>query len=236
MSMQHDVPVRSPQNVFTLDYFESIIARAKSAGYSFQTLKAFWNDGCPPEGRFVLRHDLDANSTTLRGVLEREKRQCVPSSIFVRVTTNTYNPFDFRTYPILAAAIEAGHEVGLHSNFVEFGEFHKLDPLHVLESELRALRAFFGQIDSIACHRDLNFSYNSLPWLEENWEVVHRLLDLRYQAYDPKIMNSIIYVNETAEQRLGWRSWTPESAIATNRSICLSTHPHWWFDRNPFEI
>ena len=49
-------------NCFTLDYYEGILGLAKAAGYQFQTLQAFWHDGCPPRGRFVLRHDLDAQA------------------------------------------------------------------------------------------------------------------------------------------------------------------------------
>lgn len=228
-------PADASVNCFTLDYYENILRLAKEAGYKFQTLQAFWHDGCPARGRFVLRHDLDANPVTLRGVLARERAQGVLSTVFVRVTTNTYNPFDYRTYPILVGARDAGHELGLHSNFVEFGMFHGLDPFAVLGAELDALRAFFGHVNSLACHRDLNYAYNSLPWLERNWDEVRRRFDMDYQAYDTRIMDSIIYVNETAEQKLGWRSWTPEAAITTGRSVCMSTHPHWWYARNPFE-
>lgn len=228
-------PLLVLENKFTLAYYVSILKSALNTGYKFQTLSQFWDNDCPSTGVFVLRHDLDANSPTLKGILDAEIHTGVRSSIFVRVTANTYNPFDYRTFPILDRAKNLGFELGLHTNFVEFATFHDIEPVEILKAELTSLRAFFGDITSIACHRDLNYAYNSLPWLQRNWEEVSKNLSLRYEAYDAKIMDNLLFVNETAEQKLGWRSTTPEQAIETGRSICMSTHPHWWFKTNPFE-
>lgn len=226
----------SRENNFTLSYYDSILKSAINKGYEFSTMEKFWDDGCPSEGRFILRHDLDANAPTLKRVLDVERTNGVVSTVYVRVTTNTYNPFDYRTFPVIRDAQRDGFEIGLHSNFVEFARFHGLSPENVLSSEMQCIRAFFGDIRSIACHRDLNYAYNSLPWLQENWEEIHRSLGFKYEAYDSKIMDNILYVNETAEQKLGWRKLTPENAIETGKSICLSTHPHWWYENNPFEV
>jgi hypothetical protein len=223
------------ENNFSLDYYESILCRAKEAGYAFKTLREFWDAGCPTIGQFILRHDLDANPMTLKGVIDVEAQQGVKSTIFVRVTGNTYNPFDYRTYPLIRRAAENGHEIGLHSNFLEFANIHRLDPFCLLKAEKEALGAFY-KVESIACHRDVNYAFNSLPWLQKNWATVKEALGFSYEAYDSAIMDSVIYVNETAEQKLGWRKWTPEDAIEMGRSIILSTHPHWWFRNNPFEI
>jgi hypothetical protein len=224
------------ENQFTLAYYDSILKLAIREGYRFSTMEKFWDDGCPNTGRFILRHDLDTNSPTLKRILDVERANGVVSTVYVRVTTNTYNPFDYRTYPVISSAQADGFEIGLHSNFVEFAKFHNLEPERVLMSELQCMRAFFGDIRSIACHRDLNYAYNSLPWLQENWQTVCDSMNLKYEAYDSMIMENILYVNETAEQKLGWRKLIPESAIATGKSICLSTHPHWWYENNPFEV
>lgn len=227
------------ENSFTHAYYASIIQGAQRVGYKFQTLRQFWDDGCPNTGRFILRHDLDANAMTLKGILDVEVGLNVPSTIFIRVTGNTYNPFDYRTFPMLMQAQNLGFELGLHSNFVEFAQCHGLDNdssiLRVLTAETKALAGFYN-IESIACHRDVNYAYNSLPWLQANWDKVKAKLGFVYEAYDSKIMDNVIYVNETAEQKLGWRKWTPEDATVTGRSIILSTHPHWWFRNNPFEV
>lgn len=222
--------------VFNLDYYEQVLVTAKRAGYKFKTMSQFIDAGCPGGGHIVLRHDLDKKPGTLPAMLAREERQGICSTLYVLVTTNEYNLFDHRTYPMVRRAIAAGHEVGLHSNFVEFARFHGLDPMEALAAELQAARAFFPSIRGLACHRDFNYLHNSLPWVEQNWERIQHELGLAYQAYDPKIMDNMIFVNETVNPRLGWRHRPPEEAIATGRSICMSTHPHWWFEEHPFEV
>ena len=229
-----------PENTFTHAYYGSILAKALDAGYKFTTMRKHWDDGCPSEGRFILRHDVDTNPLTLKGILDVEAAHRVPSTVYVRVTGNTYNPFDYRTFPLFNRVVESGGEIGLHSNFVEFTLLNGMKQdnqiVSMLMAEFRALGEFYP-VSGLACHRDLNYTYNSLPWLEENWQLVKSCdLRLEYQAYDPKIMGSFNYVNETAEQRLGWRSLTPEAAIVLGRSICMSTHPHWWFKDHPFEV
>lgn len=220
---------------FTLDYYEGIIAAAKARGYAFSTLARFVKDDFPSFGRFVLRHDLDASPTTLKGMLDREERQGVASTVFVRVTGNTYNPFDYRTLPLLDRARGMGCEIGLHSNFVESADIHGSLPESFLGSELGALRAFFPHVRSLACHRDYNYVHNSLPYVERRWPAIKERFGLDYQAYDPRIMGAVTYVNETVNPRLGWRTTTPEEAIDRGTSVILSVHPHWWFERHPFE-
>jgi hypothetical protein len=229
----------TPENPFTLAYYGSILAKAKEAGYTFTTLRQHWDEECPREKRFILRHDVDTNPMTLKGVLDAEAVHDVPSTVFVRVTGNTYNPFDYRTYPLFNRVLKQKGELGLHSNFVEFARINGVENaeeiISVLMSEAVALASFYP-ISGLACHRDLNFTHNSLPWLEEHWDQVSRAIGFAYQAYDKELMDSFIYVNEKTEPHMGWRSYTPEDAIATGRSICMSTHPHWWFKDHPFEI
>lgn len=220
---------------FTHDYYESIIERALKKGYKFCTMQEFFDLKCPEGGRFVLRHDVDDKPAMLRGLLNREEVQGVRSTVYIRVTGNTYNPFDYRTHEIFTSVVAAGHELGLHSNFLEFAQINGIDPMRALKSELMAAIAFYPTIQSLACHRDYNYVYNSLPWVESHWDELERL-GFSYQAYDNRIMDKVIYVNETVNPRLGWRSWDPMQAIDTGRSICMSTHPHWWFDKHPFEV
>lgn len=225
------------KDVFSLDYYESIIMQAKRAGYSFKTLQSYWDEGCPLTGSFVLRHDVDKKPVTLRAMLEREQRQGVVSTVFVLVTSNEYNLFDYRTSHLVSEASAMGCEIGLHTNFLEYAKLTDGDPYKTLSAEITSARAFFPDaFKSLACHRDYNYLYNSLPWIEENWRWVAETFGMSYQAYDSTIMGNLLYVNETVNPRLGWRTSTPEEAIISGKSICMSTHPHWWFQRHPFEF
>jgi hypothetical protein len=221
-------------NTFSFSYFKSIIKMAREAGYAFYTVGEFLKAGCPKEKAFIIRHDLDQKPASLSAQLRAEMEMDVRSTIYVRVMANDYNPFNYLNLPVLLQAERDGFEMGLHTNFLEFATINELDPFDVLKFESRAFSSFFEN-KSFACHRDFNYMYNSLPWVVENWDKIKAELGYEYQAYDPRIMDSVIYVNEGYHPHLCWRFSTPEQAIATGKSVCLLTHPHFWWEKHPFE-
>jgi hypothetical protein len=220
-------------NNFSIKYYDEIIKLAKSKGYKFVTLNEFINLNCPKFNHFILRHDLDKQPLTLKAQLEVEIQNKVRSTTFARVTANEYN---FSSYPVIALlkfAEKRGFEIGLHSNFLEYSKINKLNPIETLQFEFESLKHFFD-IRGLATHRDLNYAYNSLPYVENNWGTI-KDLGIAYHAYEEKILSSCIYVNEGFNPHLCWRDKTPEQAIGTEKSICLLTHNHWWYTEHPFE-
>jgi hypothetical protein len=220
---------------FDYAYFRRIVEQAQAAGYRFVTLDAFRRAGCPERGHFILRHDLDTRPASLGPLLDLERALGVPSTVFVRVMGAEYNPFGYQVFPVLRAHVEAGGEVGLHTNFVEYAVYCRLDPWEVLSAEVAALRRFFP-VSGVACHRDINYRYNSLPVLERHWAAWRDDLGLRYQAYDPAFFAAAHYVNEGLDPHLGWRRLVPEDMIPEGRSIYLLTHSHWWYRDHPHEF
>ena len=95
------------------------------------------------------------------------------------------------------------------------------------------LKQFF-KIKGLAPHRDLNYAYNSLPFIEKEWEKISDL-GVSYQAYDKKIFENSIYINEGFNPHLCWRNHAPEDIIPSNKTIYMLTHNHWWYEKNPFE-
>ncbi len=168
-------------------------------------------------------------------MLDCERKLGVRSTVFVRVMANDYNALGYTVLPKLRVAEAEGFEIGLHTNFVEFATIAGLAERQVLAAETATLKAFFD-IQGVACHRDINYAFNSLPWLEQHWEKVSRELGFTYQAYAPEIMKRVVYVNEGLNPHLCWRSRTPEEVIPTGRSVCLLTHGHWWYKDHPFEL
>lgn len=221
-------------NVFSYDYYKRFINEARNAGYQFYTVGDFLKAGCPKEKAFVIRHDLDVKPASLPAQLRAEIECDVRSTIYVRVTANDYNPFNYLNLPVLLEAQKQGFEMGLHTNFLEVATINNLDPFDVLRFETNAFGSFF-QNKSFACHRDLNYIYNALPWVFENWDRIQNELGYEYQAYDQRIMNSVLYVNEGYHPHLCWRDLKPNDAISTGKSICLLTHPHLWWEKHPFE-
>lgn len=224
-----------PNNsTFSLNYMRWFIKLAQSEGYKFYTCKEFLEAGSPTEKAFIMKHDLDAKPATLPAILELQKELGIRSTIYVRVTANDYNVMSYLVLPMLIQAERDGFELGLHSNFLEYATINSLNPVTVLASEVKLLKHFLN-IRGMSTHRDLNYAYNALPWLEERWDELKGFLDLDYQAYDKRLMDNTIYVNEGYSPHLCWRNKKPEEAIATGRSVYMLTHNHWWYKKHPFE-
>jgi len=224
----------TPNNTFSITYYKTILHAALAQGYVFSSLREFVTLDCPDQKHFVIRHDLDKQPASLRPIIDAERELNVRSTVFVRVCGSEYNPLGYAGYCAIKHAVEAGAEIGLHSNFVEFATINDIPPERVLGAELTTLRGFFN-VHGISTHRDINYMYNSLPWLKKNWESIKDRLGLEYEAYEHRILSKLVYVNEGLNPHLCWRSTTPEQAIATGKSICLMTHPHWWYKDHAFE-
>ena len=222
------------ENKFQLRYYDEIIRKAKDAGYTFKTMREFAAGGFYPSKTVILRHDLDAYPKTLEKMLMAEEANGVRSTVFVRVT-GKYNIFNYETYPVLKMAERVGAEIGLHTNALEFARIHGEEPMEQLVRELTVLQmATKNSIRGVACHRDMNFTWNCLPWLQEKWDHIKQITGLEYEAYEEGF-SRVAYVNEGLKPHLCWRGRSPEEVIETGDSFVMLTHSHWWFDKHPFE-
>ena len=222
-------------NHFSLRYYRDIISEAKKTGYEFCTVSEFYQKGCPNKGHFILRHDIDLAPNSVQQMIDVENKEEVKATYYVRVFGSPYNPFDYNIFNCLKVAESQGHEIGLHTNPVEFAEINGIDPIDVVTAECNVLKSQFN-ITSLSTHRDLNYMYNSLPWLEENWKKIKSITRLECQAYESIIFENSVYVNEGLNPHICWRNHRPEDVIKSGESVYLLTHNHWWFDNHPFEI
>jgi hypothetical protein len=229
------VTTDQPHNAFNMTTYRDIICRALVRSYKFVTLDEFVRLGCPDQIHFVLRHDVDKTPLALPPIIDVEAELGVKSTTYVRVAGAEYNPFSYPAMKAFQGAAKRGTEIGLHTSFFEYSQINGFDPLSVLKGELNVLRAFFD-IRGISPHRDINYTYNSLPFLETSWQLV-AALGVFYHAYEKRIMDATTYVNEGFNPHLCWRSTNPFEAIdkGNGRSIYMLTHPHWWFKDHPFE-
>lgn len=212
--------------------YKEILTLAKRKGYGFYTVQEFIDAGFPTAAALVLRHDLDLKPASLWPMLEAERQCGVRSTVYVRVAADEYNLLGYHVLPKLLAAQHDGFEIGLHTNCVEFAAINRLDPLKLIRSETRILREFFT-VTGVAAHRDFNFIHNSLPWIRDNWGSLD--CDFKYEAYDKRIEDSTVYVNDSFASHLHWKV-TPYEALDTGKSIYFSAHSHWWYVDHPFEV
>jgi len=221
-------------NNFSMEYYASIIKLAQVSGYSFCTLSEFVRLGCPKRFHFVIRHDLDRQPMSLRAIFDTERELNVRSTTFVRLAGAEYNVLSYPCFKMLSEMAHQGWEIGLHSNFVEYAVINNLSPEALLMGELNMLRTFFDVV-GVAPHRDINYMYNSLPFLNENWQRFSKEMNLSYHAYEDRILSNTMYVNEGFNPHICWRSITPEEAVKTGGSVYMLTHPHWWYKEHAFE-
>jgi len=227
----------TPERPFdlTITQYKSIITFAKNEGYETNTVRQYFQAGCPQKGVLILRHDLDLKPSSLWPMLIAERECGARSTIYVRVTANEYNAFCYHVLDGLLTAERDGFEIGLHTNCVEFALINSLDPMFVFTRELNMLRQFFT-IAGVAPHRDFNYIRNTLPWIRENMSALTSSDQccLEYEAYDKKIEDNTIYVNDSFAPHLCWKT-TPYDALKTGKSVYFSTHPHWWYVNHPHE-
>lgn len=228
----HDAEEQSA-NRFSIPYLESLLRAAKAAGYDFVPLGSFLNGEAAAGRKFTVRLDLDFKPKTLAPFSRLARELGIPFTVFVRVL-GPYNPLWHACYPYIREAAEAGCEIGLHTAAVEWARYHGSTSEKAFAAELSTLRSVFD-VDSVAPHRDVNYSFNTLPWLEANWDVLQRRFGLRYQAYDQRLFEHAVYVNEGLSPHLNWRGADPFEVIQSGKSIYMLLHPHWWFESNPFE-
>lgn len=221
-------------SVFSMAAYERIIRYAQERSYKFVTLNEFIDLGCPDKLHFVIRHDVDKTPTALLPITEVERNLGVRSTTYIRVCGAEYNPFSYPAMKAFLDASNSGAEIGLHTGCFEYATINGLDPLKTLKGELDSLRAFFD-VKSIAPHRDINYIYNSLPFIEKEWNKISTEFGVKYHAYEQRIMSSMTYVNEGFNPHLCWRTVTPNEIVDTGGSVYLLTHPHWWYKNNPFE-
>jgi hypothetical protein len=224
----------SSNNSFTIDYYVEILEKAIKFGYQFMTMLEYIEK--KPENKliFILRHDLDTKPQSLLNMLEAERKLGVRSTIFVRVLTDEYNIYGFKNYLMLKNAYDDNFEIALHTSCCEFAKICNLSPFDSLRIELNTIRSMFD-VKGIAPHRDINYMYNSLPFIEKYWKDISNEFNLTYQGYSADFMSNLTFVNEGLNPHLGWRSISPNIAINDKKSIYLSTHSHWWFKSYAFE-
>ncbi len=212
-------------------YYREIMTSFVDAGYRSATFSEYF-DMLPEERHKILLHriDVDKRIDRIPVLHEVQKELGIHATYFFQMHAD-YNVFFYDSYAVIRDLISNGAEIGVHSNFVEFAMYFDESPRSIIQREKRVLEAIFDiPIQGHACHRDLNYVYNSLPYMQEMGAAA---LGFRWEAYD-KIFTSenIEYVNEGfAPRHLGWGHLSPAEAILTGKNVCLLLHPHWWHRR-----
>ena len=217
---------------FNLEYFEEILKMFLNNNFHSMTHLEFYRNkfrSSEDKKQLLLRFDVDAMPERIPGLLRILSKHQIVATFYWQIHAS-FNPFFHENYKILQDLIAQGHEVGLHSNFLEFAIYFEEEPVDIIRREKEFLESVINApVLGHSCHREVNYEYNSLPLFDS---MGAEKLGFEYSAYNP-IFNSetTIYVNEGLSPHLGWRGATPEDASETDKNVTMLLHPHWWHER-----
>src|SRR5215831_14013205 len=105
---------------FTLKHYAETLERALASGYRFYTHLDYWRQQ-PEWPSILLRHDIDNFVKRSVEFARIEASLGIPATYFVRIHGD-YNLFYVTEYLRFKTIAGMGHELGLHSDVVEFAE------------------------------------------------------------------------------------------------------------------
>jgi hypothetical protein len=212
---------------FNLKHYEESLKLAKRKGYSFSTLCDF---DANKKNKFLvlLRHDLD-NPQVHKALdfAQIESKLGIKATYFVRVHSDGYNPFGFKTYSILRQILALGHEIGLHYEHLDFCAITNENPAKIIAKEKSLLELIFDiRIKGIAGHISFTDVHNWDFWKEHDY----KKFGFDYDAYEDKFMDGALYIDDS----LG--KWKEGKCICQyiERKVprlYILTHPFYWYHK-----
>jgi hypothetical protein len=213
------------------------------SGYRVITVREYF-DGAFVSGEKILvnRVDVDVKIDRLPRFLEIYKRLGIRASIYVRLHAPTYNLLSFGNLAIMRDLVEAGNEIGLHTEMSDAQGLCVIDGASLLRREISLLELVTGApVYGTASHGDMTGLNNLHFWL------THSPLEfgLLYEAYDKKLWENCRYVSDS--EWVVWKAYHDGKLIAGDRRSPLEharegvpvlhvlTHPESWYDRYIFE-
>jgi len=209
---------------FSYDHYREIIDSAK-AKYQILPLKDF--KPLTKDKVLVLRHDIDAKVRRATRMAKLERDLDVTATYFVRVHAELYNPFGFRTYPLLKGIADMGHEIGLHFENLDFSHITGEDSSSVLRREIDVLETILGvKIKGIASHRGFSGIDNS------DFMLKTRLSDfgVYYEAHE--LTKNCFFISDSLRRWARTNGQCVCQILQENHpQLCLLAHPQFWYKK-----
>ncbi|MFY7790997.1 MAG: hypothetical protein ACOVQB_08800 [Polynucleobacter sp.] len=192
---------------FTYQNIEEQYQAALNAGYKFITcLEYAGSKGILPELTVVNRVDIDLSvkkADRLRVIFDRLG---IKASFFVRLHAPEYNPFSFENYRILKAIRDSGHEIGYHSEVVDFAAILDEGEHTCLLRDIDILNRMLNiKIQGVASHGGMTGLNNLDFWKERS----PKDFGLKYEAYEESkyfnLFKRSLYISDSEWTR--WKSY-----------------------------
>lgn len=216
----------------------------KQSGFAFMRCRDYIQRKGANGKIAVLRVDVDSyphNLSRLGNVLYSLK---IRATFFVRLH-GPYNLLSQNTFNLIQELIQQGHEIGLHSEILDFCEVTGEDPLSRMRRDIELLKLHFS-LDAlgVSSHGDFSGVNNLDFWKKHSPDDVGAL----YEAYDESHLN--LFRKSTYVSDSEWLNWKKyESGVLKAErfqsiSNCIShdtqllyilLHPETFFSNHPFE-
>jgi|TARA_Y100000310_G_scaffold323928_1_gene385066 hypothetical protein len=188
---------------FSFSYYKDILKVAAQNNYSMiNCYNYFKNLEKLPKHYIILRHDIEHYPERALEFAKIEAERGVSATYFVRVHSKDYNIYNFKDYNYLKEIMSLGHEIGLHTEAIDFSKTSNEEPERIFRKEIDLLELVLDcKVYGVASHGDWT-GYNNLDFFLD-----HKIEDygLLYQAYQENFFDANIYI--TDGQHTYWKAY-----------------------------
>ena len=231
---------------FTFSSLESQLGKALDFGYRVMTCNDYYEKkSAGLEKIIVNRVDVDLSVKKAERFAEIFEKLGVKATFFIRLHAPEYNFFSFENFRIIDRFINAGHEIGLHTEVLDQANIWKKSPADCLSKDIEILQKTFDiNINGCASHNGVT-GINNLDFFKSNHLTE---FGLKYEAYDGTeefgLFYDSLYVSDSRSQ---WKCYYNGRLIdGDNRSLAehidtlppkiyLLTHPDNFFVNHIYE-
>jgi len=213
--------MQNQEDDFTLKNYERCIFESIKKGYTFSTIRDFYNKENLSK-IIVKRHDVDTQIDVALKMSEIENKYNVKSTYFFRLHSKGYNFFTLENIRKVKKISKMGHEIGLHYES-DFFILNKKDILESIDAEVALMEHYLEEdIVSICPHEPTRTKSFFIEGLKKY-----------NQAYDQDILKKTKYISDSSCR---WRDGSFYENIQQNvQKLYVLTHPYWWYEETPIE-
>lgn len=213
--------MQNQEDDFTLKNYERCIFESVEKGYTFSTIRDFYNSQ-NPEKIIIKRHDVDTQIDVALKMSEIENKYDVKSTYFFRLHSKGYNFFTLENIRKVKKISKMGHEIGLHYES-DFYILNKKNILKSIDAEIALIEHYLEEdIVSICPHEPTR----TKSFFIEDAKKYN-------QAYDQVILKKNKYISDSSCR---WRDGSFYENIQQDvQKLYILTHPYWWYEETPIE-
>lgn len=200
---------------FTYDAYGNLVSKLKEYGYQF----ASYHDYMSLEKCVIMRHDIDYSLQKSVKLAKFEHQLGIKSTYFVLLSSPFYNIVSKDAIKMIKKIQNAGHEIGLHFDELNYDE-SEYDEIGGVE------KAIYREIDLISSILDCNIRSVSMhrpspKTLQANYD-----LGMIVNSYSKEFFEGFKYVSDS---RRRWRENVDEViSCGLYNKLHILTHAFWY--------